>query len=280
MKEKLNNILSHLNNIIGLFLTISCSVAFFILIFKPFPLDHILYDSRILFIIGFGIIVFFILFLVRVVYPGLVLNITDKPKRTILSSYNKGFTIWLLCSILFTIYLMYPGLVNLTTFLVFKVTLISLIPPLILIFNDKKTELLLQNASLLLEKNKYQKQMNAFNEEHNNIVIDLSSINNNEKISLLITNVVLINSADNYIEIHYKEGEIIKKKLLRNTLKNIRLQLKAYQNFVRCHRRYLVNSDYIEKLNGNCNHHELYLKGVLDPIPVSRQYFYKVKDAL
>jgi hypothetical protein len=280
MKEKLNNILAHLNNIIGIFVTISSSVAFFVLIFKPFPLDHINYDSRILFIIGLGVIIFFVMFFVKIVYPILIFNNTENKKRPILASYNKGFTIWLLSSILFIIYLMYLGYVVLTTFLVFKITLICLFPPLILFFYDKKTELLLQNASLLLERNKCKKQVNAYNEEHNNIAIDLSSINNNEKISPLLKDVFLISSADNYIEIHYKEAEIIKKKLLRNTLKNIGLQLKPYPNFVRCHRRYIVNSDYIEKLNGNCNHHELYLKGVLDPIPVSRQYFYKVKDAL
>ena len=280
MKEKLNNILAHLNNILELFLTISSSVAFFVLIFKPFPLDHINYDSRILFIIGLGVIVFFVMFFVRIVYPGFISNSTENIKRPILSSYNKGFTIWLLSSILFTIYLRNPGFVNLTTFLVFKITLICLIPPLILIFYDKRTELLLQNSSLILDKKIYQKQVNEFKEEHNNIVVDFISINNHEKISLLISNVVLINSADNYIEIHYKEGKVIKKKLLRNTLKNIRLQLKPYQNFVRCHRRYIVNSDCIETLNGNCNHHQLFLKDFSEPIPVSRQYFYKVKDAL
>ena len=280
MKEKLNNILAHLNNIIGLFLTISSIVAFFVLIFKPFPLDHINYDSRILFIIGFGVIVFFVIFFVRIVYPVLVYNSTKNKKRPVLSSYNKGFTTWLLSSILFTIYLIYPGFVVLTTFLIFKVTLICLFPPLTLIFYDKNMELLLQNASLILEKNKCQKQIKSFNEEHNTIAIDFSSINNTEKISLLLKDVFLINSADNYVEIHYKEGEIIKKELLRNTLKNIGLQLKPYPIFVRCHRRYIVNSNYIENLNGNCNHHELFLKDFLDPIPVSRQYFYKVKDAL
>ncbi|MDV7185690.1 LytTR family DNA-binding domain-containing protein [Lutibacter sp. TH_r2] len=280
MNKRLDNILDLLNNSLGLFLAISSSVAFFVLIFKPFPLDHINYDNRILFIIGFGIIIFFTILVVRILYPGLIYNLAHNIKRPILSSYNKGFIIWLLSSGLFSIYLMYPGSVYLTTFLVFKVALICLVPPLILMFYDRKMELLLQNASLLLEKNKCQKQVNKFNKEHNNIIIDFNSINNNEKISLLITDILLINSADNYIEIHYKEGEIIKKKLLRNTLKNIRLQLKAYQNFVRCHRRYIVNSDYIEKLNGNCNHHELFLKEFLEPIPVSRQYFYKVKDAL
>ncbi len=94
------------------------------------------------------------------------------------------------------------------------------------------------------------------------------------------SDVVFINSADNYVEIHYKEDKKIKKKLLRNTLKNIELQINPYHIFLRCHRKYIVNPHYIDKLNGNCNHHELLLKGYKKPLPVSRQYFYRIKDAL
>jgi len=175
---------------------------------------------------------------------------------------------------------MYPGLVNLTSFLVFKVTLICLVPPLLLIFHDKNEALQLKNEALAIDKKIYQKQVNEFKNEQENISIDFSSSNDSEKVSLLISDVVLINSADNYVEIHYKKGDTFKKKLLRNTLKNIELQIKPYPIFVRCHRKYIINSNYIEELNGNCNHHQLFLKEYKEPIPVSRQYFYKIKDAL
>ena len=280
MKERLNNILSLLNNALGLFLAISCSIAFFVLIFKPFPLEHIDYDSQILFIIGFGIILFFVMLIVRIVYPGLVYNFAHNLKRPILSSYNRGFIIWLLSSVLFSIYLTFFGLVTLTAFLVFKITLICLVPPLLLILHDKNEELQMKTETLKIDKKICQKQVDEFKGEHENIRIDFSSANNSGKINLLISQVVLINSADNYVEIHYKEEETFKKKLLRNTLKNIELQIKAHPVFVRCHRKYIVNSNYIKELNGNCNHHRLFLKDLKEPIPVSRQYFYKIKDAL
>ena len=280
MKERLNNILSLLNNALGLFLAISCSIVFFVLIFKPFPLDHINFDSKILYIIGLGIIVFFAMVIVRIVYPGLVYNIPYNQKRPILSSYNRGFIIWVLSSSLFCIYLMYPGLVNLTSFLVFKVTLICLVPPLLLIFHDKNEALQLKNEALAIDKKIYQKQVKEYNDEHKNISIDFCSLNNTEKISLLLTEVVLINSADNYVEIHYREDDKFKMKLLRNTLKNIESQIKIHHIFIRCHRKYIVNSNYIEELNGNCNNHQLFLKEYNEPIPVSRQYFYTIKNAL
>ncbi len=280
MKEKLNNLLSLLNNELGLFLTISCSVVFFVLIFKPFPLDHINFDNRILFVFGLGALVFFVLLIVRIVYPVLVYKMREKPKRITLSFYNRCLTLWLLSSVLISLYLIYLGLVNLNMFLVFKVLLICTIPPLILIFHDKNVALQLENEMLSLDKKVCQEQVKEYKDEHKNISIDLSSANNSEKISLSISDVVFINSADNYVEIHYKKEDSFKKKLLRNTLKNIELQLNPYHIFLRCHRKYIVNSHFIDTLNGNCNHHELLLKGYKKPIPVSRQYFYRIKDAL
>ncbi len=148
MKERLNNILSLLNNELGLFLTISCSIAFFVLIFKPFPLDHINFDNRILFVFGLGAIVFSVILIVRIIYPGLVYNIPEKPKRPVLSNYNRCLIIWLLSTVIISMYLIYPGLVTLNLFLMFKVLLICLVPPLVLIFHDKKVELQLKNEML------------------------------------------------------------------------------------------------------------------------------------
>ena len=245
MKEKLDNILSLLNNSLGLFLSISFSLAFFVIIFKPFPLDHIDHDSRVLFIIGLGSIVFFVMLIVRIVYPGLVYNVNHNQKRPILSSYNRGFIIWFLSSVLFSIYLINPGLVSLTSFLIFKVALICLVPPLLLIVHDKNEELQLETETLRIDKIICQKQVTKLKDEHENISIDFSSTNDNEKISLLVSQVVFINSADNYVEIHYKTEDKFKKKLLRNTLKNIVAQLKPYSVFVRCHRKYIVNSNHV-----------------------------------
>ena len=280
MKERLNNILSLLNNALGLFIAISCSIAFFVLIFKPFPLEHIDYDSRILFIIGLGIIVFIVMLMVRIVYPGIVYSHNHKQKRPILSSYTRAFIIWLLSSIIFSIYLTHLGLVSLTTFLVFKITLICLVLPIVLIFYDKYAELQFENKRLTLDKNTSQKQIEAYKDENANITVELFAANSNEKISLKKSEVVFLNSADNYVEIHYKEDDKFKKKLLRNTLKNIELQINPYHIFLRCHRKYIVNTNYIEALNGNCNHHQLFLRGYKKPLPVSRQYFHRIKDAI
>jgi len=76
------------------------------------------------------------------------------------------------------------------------------------------------------------------------------------------------------------EGNHIKKKLIRNTLKNTELHIKQYSNFIRCHRTCIVNMHYIEKLNHDYNSYWLKIKGYDEKIPVSRQYLLKLKEAL
>jgi DNA-binding LytR/AlgR family response regulator len=78
----------------------------------------------------------------------------------------------------------------------------------------------------------------------------------------------------------YAEGEILKKKLMRNTLKNIEQQLRQYSNFLRSHRICIVNILFIEKLYRNNESHWLAIKGFNGALPVSRQYLIKLKEAI
>jgi DNA-binding LytR/AlgR family response regulator len=82
------------------------------------------------------------------------------------------------------------------------------------------------------------------------------------------------------VEIVYKEGESCKKKLIRNTLRNIETQIKQYTNFIRCHRTCIVNVHFIERLDRDSNNHWLIIRGFDETIPVSRQFLLKVKEAL
>ena len=110
--------------------------------------------------------------------------------------------------------------------------------------------------------------------------IDFISENSSENFSLPVAEVAYIKSADNYVEIVYKEGETYKKKLIRNTLKNIESQIKQYSNFLRCHRTSIVNIHFIGRLSRDRNNHWVIIKGVEEQVPVSRQYLLKLKEAL
>jgi DNA-binding LytR/AlgR family response regulator len=150
----------------------------------------------------------------------------------------------------------------------------------VILLYDKIKELNLRIESLISEKKIIQKQIERYEDENLNNSIDFISENNAENLSLLIEEVVFIKSANNYVEILYLEGDQYKKKIIRNTLKDIELQIKQYTNFIRCHRICIVNTHYIEKLVSSYNNYAGVIRGYDEQIPVSLQLMLKIKEAI
>jgi DNA-binding LytR/AlgR family response regulator len=280
MNDKLNQLVRLINEKLGLLLSISFSIFLFVLFFQPFPLDKFDFNNRLLFMAGFGAIVFLLMVLVQFVFPWLLHNYYQSNDGPAFISLLNGFIIMALSSVAFTFYLRYVGSVSISFYIVFKIVLICLAPPVVLSLYDVIKELRVQNESLILEKKNIQKQIEQYEEDNLNKSIEFVSENNTENLSLLVAEVALVKSADNYVEIVYKEGDDLKKKLIRNTLKNIEQQIKPYSNFIRCHRICIVNRHYIERLNKSYSNHWITVKGFHEQIPVSRQYLLKLKEIL
>jgi hypothetical protein len=280
IKEKLYQFSKSLNDNLKLFISISLGIFLFILFFQPFPLDRFDFNNKLIFVSGFGAIVYLFMFLVRVVFSWIFLDKNKNGYDPVFASTMSGFIILVLSSVSFAFYLRYVGSDTITFFIMIKIILICLVPPVILSIYDKNMDLVQQNESLILEKKIIQHQIEKYEEDYLNKTIELVSDNNSENLNLLIAEIAFIKSADNYVEVVYKEGDTLKKKLLRNTLKNIELQLKQYTNFIRCHRICIVNVHFVDKLTRAYNNHWLVIKGYHEQIPVSRQYLLKLKEVL
>ncbi len=280
MSKKLNQLINLLNKELGLFLSISLGVFLFVLFFQPFPVERFDFTNRLIFVAGLGAIVFLFMALVRVAFPWLM-KINDQNNHKLdLPSYIVGFSILALASVAFAFYLRFVGSVGINFAIMIKVVLICLAPVVVLRLYDVIYDLEQQNESLLIEKKIIQKQVEQYEEDYLNKSVEFISENNFENLTLLIADVAFIKSADNYVEITYKEGGYFKKKLIRNTLRSIELQLKPYSNFIRCHRICIVNVHYIDKLDRNYNNHWVTIKGFPEQIPVSRQYLLKLKESI
>ncbi len=280
VSKKLNQLVLSLSEKLGLFLSISFGVFLFVLFFQPFPLNRFDPNNTLLFVAGLGAIVFLFIVLVRITFPWLVRNDQKENFEPVLPSYLSGFSILALSSVAFAFYLHYVGFVSISFYIMFKVVFICLASPVALGLYDLINNLKQQNELLIFEKKIIQKQIEKYEEDYLNKSIDFASENSSETLNLLIGDVVFIKSADNYVEIVYKDDGDYRKKLIRNTLKNIELQIKQYSNFIRCHRICIVNMHFIEKLNTNYNNHWLTIKGYNEQIPVSRQYLLKLKEVL
>ena len=280
MNKNVDQLVEDLKQELGLLLSISFGVFLFVLFFQPFTFENFDFDNSLLFVAGLGTIVFVIMVIIRIVIPWIFRKEKQETKVLVLPAYFNAFIILVMSSIAFEFYLRYVGMVHITFFITIKVILICLATVLISGFYDMVDELRQQNELLIIEKKSIQKQLVKYQDELQNKSIEFISENNSENLSLLISEVAVIKSADNYVEIIFKEGNIFKKKLIRNTLRNIELQIKQYSNFIRVHRICIVNLHYIEKLIRSNNNHWLIISGYDEQIPVSRQYLLRLKETL
>lgn len=99
------------------------------------------------------------------------------------------------------------------------------------------------------------------------------------KISIMLENLIYIDSADNYATIHYINKEKMTKFLIRNSLKWMEHNLIKGTPLVRCHRSCIVNLDKVKVLRKTKAgiFLELDAPGVTD-IPVSKTYYDKVME--
>ncbi len=103
--------------------------------------------------------------------------------------------------------------------------------------------------------------------------ITISASNQRDNITLNINDLLYISSADNYIDVYYFEGKLLKHNLIRNTLNNIENQIsKKFQNIKRCHKSFIVNINNVKSVSGNASGYKIELDRVGFLIPISRKY--------
>ncbi len=99
------------------------------------------------------------------------------------------------------------------------------------------------------------------------------------KISIMLDNLIYIDSADNYATIHYINKEKIANFLIRNSLKWIEENLTKETPLVRCHRSYIINLDKVKVLRKTKAGIFLELDAPNAPdIPVTKTYYDKVME--
>lgn len=97
------------------------------------------------------------------------------------------------------------------------------------------------------------------------------------KITIVLENLLYVDSADNYATIHYLNKSKLSHFLIRNSLKWIEENLTKDSPLVRCHRSYVVNLDKVKVLRKTKDGIFLELDTDNTPdIPVSKTYYERV----
>ena len=97
------------------------------------------------------------------------------------------------------------------------------------------------------------------------------------KISIVLENLLYIDSADNYATIHYLNKSKLSHFMIRNSLKWMDENLTKDKPLVRCHRSYIVNLDKVKVLRKTKEGIFLELDAVNTPdVPVSKTFYERV----
>ena len=187
--------------------------------------------------------------------------------------------IWLFITTANIFYLHYVGKVVISLSVGVKITIFSGFPSIVLKLADVNMSLRDQLRHFVRRNLKLEHDLDKAKQKVVEPVL-LQSDSKNDNIRLNPDDIMLIRSADNYVEVFYRREEKIERKLLRNTLKNIQTDLSHIHDFIRCHRTCIVNKSYILNLTNSYKGHRLILLDMEEEIPVSRQYILGIKDVL
>lgn len=253
-------------------------VGWFLVTFQPGDTYTWQDPNKELFLWGYGMIVFVFLIVVRTAIPALFPKIFRESKWTV----GKQI-LYVLISFLVTILACYFynswffemafQWRNLLAFTTISST-IAVFPLSALVLLDyirrlKKYQAGAQRISLSAKKET----------DPSTALLSLHDEQNQLQLEVSAEAILYLQSAANYVEVFYQDGEPIKKILIRNTLKGMADQL-PQPPFYRTHRSYLLNLQKVSSVSGNAQGYKLHLNKDDLVVPVSRSQSKSVLEAL
>jgi DNA-binding LytR/AlgR family response regulator len=255
---------------------ISLGIFLFLLFFQPLNPQNPDFNNKLLILAAFGCITLILLGLMRIVIPSTFSNSFSPEKWTINKEIFWDFLFVVLNSVAFVFFARYVGKIPITFHIVTIILIITLIAIVILAVINEYHYLKKQLRKLMSGAIDQEDEIPS----DENVQIEFESENKSEYFKLFLAQIILIKSANNYIEVIYLEEEKVAKRLIRNTMKNTEILFSKYPTMIRCHRSCIVNKSQIQKITKGNEGIKLTLFGYPHDIHVSRQYVLKVKEVL
>jgi hypothetical protein len=254
---------------------ISLGVVAFLWLFQPFDIAALETNKKYSIIAGFGLITFLTLILYLLIIPSLF------PSKFSSTAWNIKKEIMWNSLILFTIlvalffYTRRLGVMEFNFYTVIKLVLTATLPisGLIIINHNR---MLRSHLKIADELNKKLKDHKTDQEK----IILFTSDYQKDSLALKINSILIIRSANNYIEVFWREGSKIDNQMVRCSMTSAEEVVKEYKHIFKCHRSYMVNINYIERFEGNSQGYKLFFENINFPIPVSQNSVSKLKELI
>jgi hypothetical protein len=254
---------------------ISVGVFAFLYLFQPLQIDALATRDKYFLAIGLGVITFLSLSLNLLILPSLF------PKILNGSSWNVKkeilWDIWILFTIGIGYFLYYKalGIMEFGFTMIIKMILIAIVPISVLIAYNRN-RLLRSHLKMANELNIKLKEHKSLPDKLVHFVSDYQKDNLSIKVSL----VLFLRSANNYIEVFWKEDQAVKSQMVRCSLTKAEEILKDDKFIFKCHRSYLANINHIDKIEGSSQGYRLFFEKVDFSVPVSKNYADKLKELI
>lgn len=248
-KEKIVYIL-----VFGLF------IFLFLFLFKPFGMAQLKSVSQFFVSLGFGLVTIFMLFIFKFLIEPLVIKENWTLGKSILWNFfiasSIGAANYFYINLIFhqafvLLYLFYS---------VWTAILVGSIPVTIsyIIRINRIYKSALEKAAITPEEILWE----------NEVIIRAGNQKNEFRCNPKI--IIYLCSNDNYVTIVTVKGDVQNKTTIRGTLKSAETELRKNSRFLRCHKCYIVNLDFVEKVTGHNQNMIIRLKPSGNEIPVSR----------
>jgi LytTr DNA-binding domain len=235
-------------------------IFLFLFLFKPFGFNQFEPTRQFLISLGFGLITFFLLivfkYLIEPVVIGENWTIGKNILWNILIASSIGAANYLYMSMIFKMDFRLLYLLN----SMWTAILVGSIPVTIIYFvnYNKMYRKALKEAAIPEEKITWAEE------------ITITAGYSKNEFRTNPRNIVYLCSNDNYVTIVTIKDNIHIKTTIRGTLKSAEEELKKNSRFVRCHKCFIVNLDFVEKVTGNNQKMRIRLTPSGTEIPVAR----------
>jgi DNA-binding LytR/AlgR family response regulator len=254
---------------IGLF------VSVFLLVFQPFGSGRYVLEGRAWVIWGYGAVTFLVLAVNRLVVPAVLPGLFNEARWTVVK--DLGLQFWNILTIGAANLAFASALgtekIRLSAVLAYlsQALAVGFFPLSIGVVSAQMIPLKRRAESARLMN----ESLRTFESRESRTdagpdTVALSAEGGRETIEIRLSDLLLIKSIDNYVEIHVAEGGKVRKHILRSSLKRIEQDLEDRPFIFRCHRAFLVNVRNIHRVTGNSQGYRLNFEGIGFEVPVSR----------
>lgn len=247
------------------------------LYFQPFGINFLASPKDGYFILAIGLLSAAIFFINNVILPGLLPKLFKSDKWTVRKEILWNLWLFGILITTFTLTAKIVGLSSMDSLTFFRSGALALLPLILFNLVNYNNSLKAKVTQVFDTGRHWIAEEMKSTHEQSNVMVKIESENGKEVFEENLKNFVLIQSASNYIEIYFRKGTVVKKKLIRQTLNKAENLLAKFPEIKKCHRCCLVNIHQISRLTGTSPNYTLESNGLDFSIPISRQNIAKFK---